>query len=320
MWWKSRKQPGQTAPAAAAEEADLRASGQAPLSAVAKKVKELEIIARRPSAARLSGQYKSRFRGTGMQFSDSRLYQYGDDTRHIDWRTSARSEETFVKTFDEERELNIICAVDMSASNLFGSGGGSKLDTMALAVANIAFAALANNDRVGLLLFTDHIERFVPPRKGKKHVLRVLDELLGHKPVGRGTNHNEAMKFLANVVNNHSIVFFASDFLAPLDKKRLLLLAKKFDFIALHTRDTRETALPKVGIVEFEDPETGQTIAIDCSSDWAQNEFTRQLRERRRDSLDGLKRAGTELLPLAAGEDPSGRLLRFFHQRRRGRK
>ena len=222
MWWKFRKKEATEVSSKDENTADLRSAGLAPLSNIAKKVKEVEIVTRKPSAARLAGQYKSRFRGQGMQFSDSRVYQAGDDVRHIDWRTSARSaNETYVKTYEEERELNIICAIDMSSSTNFGSGEHTKLDAIALAVATITFSALKNNDRVGLLLFTDQVERFVPARKGKKHAMRILDELLGFKPKRRGTNINAAMSFLAATVSQHSIVFLASDFQGTWDPKRI---------------------------------------------------------------------------------------------------
>ncbi len=173
MWWKFLKNIKNSAGGAKADSLErsqqneeIRSSGRAPLTDIAKRVKEVELVSKRKMSTALSGQYRSRFKGQGMQFADSRVYQYGDDTRHIDWRTSARMQETFIKTFEEERELNIIFAVDMSASEIFGSTGLNKREALSIALACIGFSAIANNDRVGLLIFTDQVERFVPAKKG----------------------------------------------------------------------------------------------------------------------------------------------------------
>ena len=161
---------------------DLRESGRAPLSETAKHVRNIEITTKKHTDALLSGQYKSRFRGQGMQFADVRTYQYGDDVRHIDWRSTARSQQVYVKTYEEERELCLFLAVDISASNSFGSEQHNKKESLAIALAAIALSAAKNRDRVGLLLFTDQVELFVPPKKGRKHALRIIDEILGFNP------------------------------------------------------------------------------------------------------------------------------------------
>jgi uncharacterized protein (DUF58 family) len=189
MLWMFRKNKSeQPKPKASAENNEIREAGRAPLSEVAKKVKRIEIVTGRQSVNQLSGQYRSRFRGQGVQFSDFRVYQFGDDIRHIDWRTSAKTEDTYIKKFEEERELNVMLAADMSRSIGFGSQGQSKEEVMCLALATIAFSAALNNDRVGLILFTEDVERYIPPQKGRKHVLRLIDELLTFKPTGKSAN------------------------------------------------------------------------------------------------------------------------------------
>ncbi|NUM89492.1 MAG: DUF58 domain-containing protein, partial [Bdellovibrionales bacterium] len=252
MWWKFRKK-GEATPASEADSSELREAGRAPLSEIARQVKRVEVVTRRKSLTQLSGDYKSRFRGHGVQFADFRPYQYGDDVRHIDWRTSARQQHAVVKTYEEERELSVVIAVDVSASAGFGTQGRSKREALCLAVAAVAFSAIANNDRVGLILFTDRVERFVPPRKGKKHVLRIIDELLAHRPRGKGTDFSPALELLAGAVRSNSVVLLASDYFARVDRRKIRQIARRHDLIALHVRDPRDEEIPAIGLVQLED-------------------------------------------------------------------
>ena len=318
MWWKFRKKtPPPTGPRPSAiEDSEIRAAGRAPLSEVAKQVKHVELVTKRKSSALLAGDYRSRFKGQGMQFSDSRLYQYGDDIRHIDWRTSARMQETYVKTFEEERELNIILAVDMSASNLFGSTGASKRESLAVALASVGFSAIANNDRVGLLLFTDKVERFVRPRKGRKHILRLIDELLTYQPKSRKSRIDAALNFLASILKHGSVLNLASDFFSEMDRRKLQLLSRKHDFIAFRATDPRDFELPNVGLLRVEDPETGQAVVLPTNSRRVRNEYAQSQRRYWEDVDRLLKRAGVSTVDLPTNADASKVLHKFFRSRK----
>ena len=318
MWWKSRKRKDTAPPPEVREE--VREEGRASLSEIAKKVKAVELVTRRHSSAHLLGQYKSRFKGQGMQFSDFRVYQYGDDTRHIDWRTSARHQDTYVKTFEEERELNIFCVVDVSASNLFGTEEYNKREALCLAIAAIAFSAIENNDRVGLILYTDGVERYVPPKKGKKHVLRIIDELLSFEPQKKGTNLTKALEFVSGVARHNSVVLLASDFYSTLDRKRLSVLAQRHDLIAMHAADPRDIAFPPLGLMELEDPETGATLLVDTSSSTFQKQFSEAQQKKLKANFDELRQSGAALVKLGTERDPSKEISRFFHERKRARR
>lgn len=322
MWWKSRK--AASAPTAsdksASPEVEIRESGRAPLSEIAKKVKEVELVTRRKSSAILSGQYKSRFKGQGMQFSDFRVYQYGDDTRHIDWRTSARMQETYVKTFEEERELNIFFAVDVSGSGNFGTADLSKREALAIGLACVGFSAINNGDRVGLILFSDRVERFVAPKKGRKHILRVIDEILTFQPVSKKSNVNSALDFLSTSLKQGAVLILASDFFSPVEKKKIDLLSKKHDFICLRATDARDLELPDVGLLRVEDPETGESIVINTASASFRKQYSDDQRAHRGAIEQLLRKSGAELLDIFTHDDPSRILRSFFHSRRKRRR
>lgn len=301
MWWKSHKNQN---------------TERTTFSDIAKRVKEIELITRRRSSSVLSGQYKSRFKGQGMQFADFRVYQYGDETRHIDWRASAKAQETYVKTFEEERELNIVFAVDVSRSSGFGTTGVSKREGMALALAAIGLSAIANNDKVSLVLFSDKVEHFVPGKKGKKHVLRILDKLLAHETRSKGSNINTALSFCFSTMKHNSVVILASDFFAPMDKKILASLAQKHDLICLNLLDRRDSDIPDIGLVLLEDPETGEKILLDTSAESVRKKIREEqsLHEKRVRSV--IKQSGASYLPLVTGADPVKKLREFFLSRR----
>jgi uncharacterized protein (DUF58 family) len=317
MWWKFRKRKN-TEPSASStvEDSEIRAAGRAPLSDVAKQVKHVELVTKKKSSALLSGDYRSRFKGQGMMFSDSRLYQYGDDIRHIDWRTSARMQDTYVKTFEEERELNIIFAVDMSGSTRFGSSGVSKRDSLALALACIGFSAIANNDRVGMVLFTDRVERFVPAKKGRKHILRLIDELLTFEPVSRKSKIDSALNFLSGILKHGSVLILASDFFSELDRRKLQLLSRKHDFIALRATDARDFDLPNVGLLRIEDPETGESTVLPTFSRHIRNEYAQSQKRYWEEVGRLLKRSGVSLVDLPTESEPAKVLHQFFRSRR----
>ncbi|HUX93078.1 MAG TPA: DUF58 domain-containing protein, partial [Ignavibacteriaceae bacterium] len=213
-----------------------------------------------------SGEYHSVFKGRGMEFSEVREYQFGDDIRNIDWNVTARFGHPFIKVFEEERELTVILMVDLSGSLNFGSAEKTKQEVAAELSAILAFSALKNNDKVGLILFTDKIEKFVPPRKGNKHVLRIIREVLSFEPEGKSTNLKGALEYMNNAIKKRSIVFLLSDFMDSGFEKILRVVGKRHDLIGIVLNDKREEDIPKVGVIRFTDAETGHERWIDTSN------------------------------------------------------
>jgi uncharacterized protein (DUF58 family) len=232
-----------------------------------KKIRHIEIVTERLVRDRMAGQYHSVFKGSGIAFSEVRAYTPGDDIRQIDWNVSARMNEPYVKLFVEERERTVLLLVDMSASGRFGSREHEKRELAAELGALLAFSAIRNNDRVGLIIFTDQVERFVPPKKGKKHVLRVISEILSYRPRSPGTSISAGLEFLGRVARRRSVAFLISDFLAPVAsyEKVLRVAARRHDLVPVTVTDPLEDALPSVGLVELEDPETGDIVVFDTS-------------------------------------------------------
>jgi len=232
-----------------------------------KKIRKIEIVTERLVRDRMAGQYHSVFKGSGIAFSEVREYMPGDDIRLIDWNVSARMNEPYVKLFIEEREMTVLLLVDMSASGRFGSRDQEKRELAAELAAILAFSAIRNNDRVGLIIFTDEVERFVPPKKGKKHVLRVVSEILNYQPASPRTDLKVGLQFLARIARRKAVAFLVSDFLAaPSSYERALrITARRHDLIPVSVTDPLEEALPRVGLLELEDPETGEVVVFDSS-------------------------------------------------------
>ena len=231
-----------------------------------KQVREIEIRTKGLVNQVFSGEYHSVFKGKGMEFSEVREYQFGDDIRNIDWNVTARFGHPFIKIFEEERELTVILMIDLSGSLSFGTRKKTKQRVAAEISAILSFSALKNNDKVGLILFTDKIEKFVPPRKGRKHVLRIVREILSFKPEGNKTNLKLALEYLNTTIKKRSIVFFLSDFIDKGFEKILSVVSKRHDFIALSIEDIREKDLINIGLVKFFDAETGQEFFVDTSN------------------------------------------------------
>jgi len=231
-----------------------------------KKVRRIQIRTLRTVNDILAGQYHSAFRGRGMEFEEVCPYQVGDDVRLIDWNVSARYGEPFIKKFREERELTVMLVIDASPSGLFGSAGQFKLDVAAELCAVLAFSAVRSNDKVGLILFTDEVEKYVPAKKGAQHVLRIVRELLYHKPRGRGTDIASALGFLNRVTVRKSVCFLVSDFMGCEYEKELRIARRRHDLIPITIADPREMEIPNVGFVELEDAETGEVVLVDTSS------------------------------------------------------
>ncbi len=239
-------------------------------------VRRIEIRTRRLVQEVFSGEYQSVFKGTGMEFREVREYVPGDDVRTIDWNVTARTDQPFVKLFEEERELTVILAVDMSRSGWFGSRRKTKVDIATELCGVLAFSAIANKDKVGLVMFSDHVEKYIPPAKGKSHVLRLIRELLTFTPEGRGTDFNEPLKLLGSVLKRKATVFLVSDFWVSGYATLLAILARKHDLVAVRVRDPRETRLPAVGLVPWVDAETGREILLDTSSPAARDFLVRR--------------------------------------------
>jgi uncharacterized protein (DUF58 family) len=248
---------------------------------IVKKLRKIEIHTARLANDQLAGGYHSVFKGRGMAFSEVRQYQPGDDVRFIDWNVSARMRDTYVKVFTEEREMTVMLLVDLSGSQRFGSGVQPKTETVAELSALLAFSAIKNNDRVGLILFTDRIERFVPPKKGAGHVMRVVTEILNARPAHSGTNIGCALDLLGQVAKRKSVVFLISDFIAAGFERSLRITSAKHDLIPIQVVDRREEELPDLGMVLMEDLESGELFEVDTSSRQAREAYATTVAKQR---------------------------------------
>ncbi|WP_299005614.1 DUF58 domain-containing protein [uncultured Tenacibaculum sp.] len=231
-----------------------------------KKVRKIEIKTRRLSNHIFGGEYHSTFKGRGMTFSEVRQYQYGDDIRAIDWNVTARYNEPYVKVFEEERELTMMLVVDISGSEFFGTSEQFKKDTVTEIAATLAFSAIQNNDKVGLILFSDQVELYIPPIKGKSHVLRIIRELIEFQPKSRQTNISEALKFLSNIMKKKAIVFMLSDFMDDDYERTLKIVGNKHDVTGIRVYDKHDEEIPNLGMVPMVDAETGKTQLVNTSS------------------------------------------------------
>ncbi len=284
---------------------------------ILRKVRRLEIRTRKLVNESLAGGYHSVFKGQGMEFSEVREYQYGDDVRSIDWNVTSRMGRPFVKKYTEERELTVILVVDASASGTFGSTGQVKADVMAEICALLAFSAIRNNDRVGLILFTDRVEKFVPPSRGQRHVLRVIREILFHRPAGRGTDLQCALEYLGRVIRRRAVVFLVSDFLTRDFESGLRVVNRLHDLVALSVRDPLESELPAVGMVALEDAETGVVQVVDTGVPRLRQAFRKAALEGQQRLRDLFRRLGIDSVELVNGEPYDVPLVRFFKERAR---
>jgi uncharacterized protein (DUF58 family) len=246
-----------------------------------KKLKKIEIFTSRLANDQLAGSYHSVFKGRGMAFSEVRQYQPGDDVRFIDWNVSARMNDTYVKVFTEEREMTVMLLVDLSASGRFGSTEKPKIETVAEVAALLAFSAIKNNDRVGLVLFTDRVERFVPPKKGRSHVMRVVTEILNADPEGEGTDLGVALDLLGGIGKRRTVAFLISDFIADQYEKPLKVVSAKHDLIPIQIVDPREDELPDIGLALIEDLETGEIVEVDTSDLDVRADYAREAQRQR---------------------------------------
>lgn len=284
---------------------------------ILKKIRRLELRTRRLVNAGFAGQYHSVFKGRGMNFEEVREYASGDEIRSIDWNVTARMNAPYVKKFTEERELTVMLVVDVSASGTFGSVELSKRELAAEVASILAFSAINNNDKVGLLLFSDDVELFIPPKKGRLHTLRLIREMLYFEPRGRGTNLTGALDYLNRVITRRAVLFLISDFIAPDFSKALTVSSRRHDVVAMPVRDPGEAALANVGIITLEDAETGQQIDINTGSKSVRRGLA-EIEEVRRKSLERLFRSRRiDVVPLSTTEDYLQALRAFFEQRER---
>jgi uncharacterized protein (DUF58 family) len=280
-----------------------------------KKIRRIEILTRRQVDETFAGQYQSVFKGRGMEFAEVREYAVGDDVRTIDWNVTARMGHPFVKQFTEERELIVMLLVDMSASGLFGSQGVSKRQVAAELGAIFAFSAIRSGDKVGLILFTDKIELYVPPGKGNRHGLRVIREMLSFRPEGKGTDVGGALDFLSRVQKKKAVVFCISDFFDEGFDNPMLLTSRRHDLVAANIIDPREQSMPDVGLVELEDAETGQAHWVDTSNNAFRRAYKRRAQLRQEKLKTSFARVGVDSLSIEAGQDMTLPVIRFFQER-----
>ena len=284
------------------------------------KIRRLELKTRGLVETAFAGQYRSVFKGRGMNFEEVREYQPGDEVRTIDWNVTARLGHPFVKKFTEERELTVMLVVDVSASGAFGSVNLSKRELAAEVACVIAFSAIRNNDKVGLLLFSDHVEMFIPPKKGRIHTLRLIREILFFEPRGRGTAPARALHYLNRVLTRKAAVFLLSDFQTDLFDRELGITARRHDLIALPVLDPRESALPDAGIVVFEDAETGEQIEVDTGDASVRAAYGHLVTRRREEWARAFRRKRIDSIALTTDEDYLPALRGFFRTRERRRR
>jgi uncharacterized protein (DUF58 family) len=286
-------------------------------SEILKKIRALEIKTKGLVQTIFAGDYHSVFKGRGMNFEDVREYQPGDEIRAIDWNVTARLGTAFVKKFTEERELTVVLVVDVSASGNFGSVSQSKRELAAEVACLLAFSAIRNNDKVGLLLFSDRVELFIPPKKGRSHTLRIIREILFFEPAGRGTAPALALDYLNKVVTRRAVVFFVSDFQTGDFSRELSVSGRRHDFIAVHVQDQREEMLPNVGIITLEDAETGEQLEINTADRTTRARFSAMAETHRAELYRTLRRNSIDAISLRTGEDYLPALRSFFKQRER---
>ncbi|MEH6657927.1 DUF58 domain-containing protein [Leeuwenhoekiella marinoflava] len=280
-----------------------------------KKVRKIEIKTRRLSDHIFGGEYHSTFKGRGMTFSEVRQYQFGDDVRNIDWNVTARYNEPYIKVFEEERELTMMLVADVSGSEFFGTDQQFKSEIVTEVAATLAFSALQNNDKIGLILFSDEIELYIPPKKGKSHVLRIIRELLEFKPKSKKTDVSQALKFLSGVMKKKAIVFVLSDFIADGYRDTMKIAAKRHDITGIRIYDKREEEIPSLGVVQMEDEETGELLLVNTTSKKVRSNYSKYYQERVNYYKESFTRSGAGVIDVRTDESYVKKLLGYFKRR-----
>jgi len=280
-----------------------------------KKVRKIEIKTRRLSDHIFGGEYHSTFKGRGMTFSEVRQYQFGDDVRSIDWNVTARYNEPFVKVFEEERELTMMLMVDISGSELFGTEQQFKNEVVTEIAATLAFSATQNNDKIGLILFSDQVELFIPPKKGRSHVLRIIRELIEFTPESKQTNIAEALKFLTNVMKKKAIVFMLSDFIADDYERTMKIVSGKHDVTGIRVYDKHEENIPNLGVVQMQDEETGEMLLVNTTSKKVRQNYAKFYKTKVDYYKNAFSRSGAGTIDCRVDESYVKKLLGYFKRR-----
>jgi len=280
-----------------------------------KKVRKIEIKTRGLSKQIFSGEYHSVFKGRGMAFSEVREYQFGDDIRNIDWNVTARFNHPFVKIFEEERELTVMLLIDVSASNQFGTHVQLKQEIITEIAAVLSFSAIQNNDKVGVIFFSDRVEKFIPPKKGSSHILRIIRELIDFKPENQGTNISEALRYLTNVIKKRATAFLISDFMDNGFEKAVQIANHKHDLIAIRVTDQRELTIPKVGLIRVVDAETGKKTWLDTRSASVRKQLNSWAQQKSRELDTLFSRLGVDMVRVNTGDDYIKPLMKLFRKR-----
>ncbi len=288
---------------------------QADTQELLKKVRKIEIKTRGLSSQFFAGEYHSAFKGRGMTFSEVREYQYGDDTRSIDWNVTARFNHPYIKTFEEERELTVMLLIDVSGSRLFGSASSLKKNIMTEIAAMLSFSAIINNDKAGVIFFSDKVEKFIPPKKGRKHILHIIRELIEFKPESEKTDLQEPLKYLTNAIKKRCTAFILSDFICPDFEDSLKIAGRKHDVTALQVYDIRETELPDIGLVRIYDPELKSYRWIDTSIRSTRRDYAANWRNRTMELKKSFSRCGVDYTSIDTSDDYVKPLIRLFKNR-----
>ena len=286
-------------------------------SSLLKKVRKIEIKSKGLSNHIFAGEYHTAFKGKGMAFSEVREYQTGDDVRFIDWNVTARYNNPFVKIFEEEREMTVMLLIDVSGSGNFGTEKQFKRELVTEISAILAFSAIKNNDKVGVIFFSDQIEKFIPPKKGKTHILRIIREVLIFQPESKGTNVGEGLKYFNSVIKKRSICFILSDFMSKPFNKPLNIASRKHDVIGLRIYDNREESLPNVGLIPMEDAETKEVVFIDSASKEIRDKFKLERNKDIKKTIETFKSSGLDLININTGSDYVVPLINFFKNRKK---
>ncbi|APY10857.1 hypothetical protein BWZ22_06225 [Seonamhaeicola sp. S2-3] len=280
-----------------------------------KKVRKIEIKTRRLSDHIFGGEYHSTFKGRGMTFSEVRQYQFGDDVRNIDWNVTARTNEPHVKVFEEERELTMMLMVDVSGSELFGTEQQFKNEVVTEIAATLAFSATQNNDKIGLILFSDQVELYIPPKKGRSHVLRIIRELIEFEPESKQTNLAEALKFLTNVMKKKAIVFVLSDFIADDYEHTMKIVSGKHDVTGIRVYDKHEETIPNLGMVQMQDEETGELMLVNTSSKQVRLNYSKFYNQKVNYFKESFNKSGAGTIDCRVDESYVKKLLGYFKRR-----
>ncbi len=284
-------------------------------SEVLKQVRKIEIKTKGLSKHIFSGEYHSAFKGRGMSFSEVREYSYGDDVRNIDWNVTARSGDAYIKVFEEERELTVMLLIDISGSAFFGTEEKFKNELITEISAVMAFSALNNNDKVGAILFSDQVEKYIPPSKGKKNILRIIRELIYFQPESKGTDVKVALEYLNNVQKKRSIVFIMSDFKTGAFDKGLLIASRRHDVVGMHFYDEKEKNMPNVGLLRVRDNETGELTTIDTGSSKVRTAIRESFLSHRNQFVETFRKTGSDTIDIKTDENYITTLLQFFKKR-----